>query len=90
MQEKKEDIEVGDRESLNHIINSISAYVSSSLIKTPLNKAADMVEKIIIQIRDHENNVISKYHIQEKVELIALLAKWRKKERRTWRTLLSI
>lgn len=90
VQEKKEDIEIGNRESLNHIINAVSKYVSMSLVNTSLNKAADMMEKIIVQIRDHENNVIAKYHISEKDELIALLSKWRKKERRTWRTLLSI
>jgi len=82
--------DIGTLPILNNIISVISQYFSLELLKTPLNKAADSLEKIITNIIDYETIVPMKYHWPEKEEMIQLLSRWRKKERRTWRTLLSI
>ena len=57
---------------------------------TSLNKAADRVQKIIGLINDFEVLVPRTFHFTEKLDLIECLSKWRKKERKMWRSMLSI
>lgn len=90
LKELRGNFEVGDLPILTIIVNSINTYLSAELEKTPLNKAASYLEKIITDIIDFETIVPMKYHFKEKTELTEILARWRKRERRTWRTMLSI
>lgn len=72
------------------VLTEVANYLGAIMEQTSLNKAADRVQKIIGLINDFEVLVPRKFHFSEKVDLIECLSKWRKKERKMWRSMLSI
>lgn len=72
------------------ILTEVGNYLGAVMELTSLNKAADRVQKIIGLINDFEVLVPRTFHFTEKLDLIECLSKWRKKERKMWRSMLSI
>lgn len=90
LQDRKSDPEIGELVMLNQILAEVGNYLGAVMEQTSLNKAADRMQKIIGLINDFEVLVPKKFHFVEKLDMIECLSKWRKKERKMWRTMLSI
>lgn len=90
LKDRKENEEIGELPILNLIIQEVSNFLNAIMLQTSLNKAADHVQKIIHLINDFEVLVPRQFHFTEKIGIIECLSRWRKKERKMWRSMLSI
>lgn len=86
----RQDDTIGDLPIITSLINASSRFLSLKIMATSLNRAADKLQHFISLTLDFEGLTPKKYHFEEKNQLIDLLSQWRKKERKTWRTMLSI